>query len=71
MKVQVNEFDQAFNIQLVAENLQDAAWLVRWNINAKKEVLRSMNTFNGGSFNGSVSWQKRADYTSEIKRGIK
>ena len=71
MRVNVIENDYVYSIELVAETLQDAAWMARWNLNAKKEPdYRSVYVRSDGVFSGSVAWKVRADWVAEIKRGI-
>jgi hypothetical protein len=69
MKVAIIEFDGCFAVELEAENMDDAAMLMRFGANTTKE-LRSVNVYaqKGGVFEGSVVFGKRKNASSRINR---
>jgi len=60
MKVHCNEHGGCFGFHLVAEDMKDAAFLVRFSQNATKEVRHaSVCPGETGSFTGSIVLGKR------------
>jgi hypothetical protein len=69
MKINVFENDQVFGFNLIAENLKDAAWITRFQLNVKRDIP----VFNAyakvdGNFVQCFSFRRKSDHHSEIGR---
>lgn len=69
MKVTVSEYEGCFGIEMQAETMEDAAFLMRLGMNRTSE-LRSAESYVGksGSFDGCVVIGKRKQVTSTVPR---
>ena len=69
MKVTVHEYGPTFSIELMGESLEDAAFLVRFGMNRKTDVLwASSYVDEEGKFSGFITLRKRANASGEIVR---
>lgn len=69
MKAIVWESDYTCGIDLVAESLEDAVWLVRWNQNTKKDNVHiGVNARKDRTMSGYCYWQNKKDMRSGLKR---
>lgn len=69
MKIEVMEYDNAFQISLTAEDSKEAALLVRMGMNAKTEASYSdTNVYKDGTFMHSSRFPKFKRSSSTIKK---
>lgn len=64
MKIELTEHEGCFHFEIEAENMQDAATLVRFGMNSVKEVRSKYACATAdGAFHGSIVFgkSKRAD----------
>lgn len=59
MKTKLTEFDGCFEIQIEAENMDEAAALVRFGMNRTQIRTCDASVFKGGDFKASVVFGKR------------
>lgn len=68
MKVEFNAHDECFTIDLSPETVADAAALVRFGINATKELIDvSTIAYRDGTFTSFVQIGKRKNDTGRVK----
>ena len=69
MKLKFAELEGCFSIDLDAETLEDAAFLVRFGINATSE-LRCATSYvdQNGSFGSAIVIGKRKQPTNEVQK---
>lgn len=69
MKAQFTEHEGCFSIDLQAENMQDAALLVRLGTNATSELRHLSTVVNQcGTFESSIVIAKRKQATSVVQK---
>jgi len=69
MKINIFEHPWAFGFDLEAETLAEAAWITRFQVNVKKDVPAfSASALKDGTFRQYISFQRKKDQTSIIKR---
>ena len=60
MKARLVEYNEAFLIQLTAEDMSEAATIARFGINATKELMhKSARAYKEGEFSATISIGKR------------
>jgi hypothetical protein len=68
MKISFHEYNEAFSVQLEAENMADAAKLTRFGLNATKERIYMNTQVNSdNTFSAYISLGKRKRRQSTIK----
>ena len=67
MKITIEEYDSQYNIDLEAETLADAGFLVRLAMNAGRKPPR-VNSYVSkvGAFTGGIYFPKRQDHQGTI-----
>ena len=69
MKASLLESDHGFSLSLVAENMEDAAKLVRMGVNATKELkLLDTAAYKDGSIASYITVGKSKKPTSSVKK---
>jgi hypothetical protein len=68
MKVEVNEYEGCFAIDLEPENLEDAVFLIRMGMNATKEIRTIACYVSTSCISGSVVLAKRKNDSSLIPK---
>jgi len=69
MKISIFEHSWCFGIDLEAETLAEAAWITKFQTNVKKDVpFFSADASKDGTFRQYISFQRKKDQTSIIKR---
>jgi len=69
MKINIFENQWTFGFDLEAETLAEAAWITRFQTNLKKDVpFFSAEASKDGTFRQYISFQRKKDQTSIIKR---
>jgi hypothetical protein len=69
MKITCNEFDGCFGFFLDAENMKDAAFLVRFGTNYTIDIRNAgSSAVQDGSFKGWITLGKRKNPASSIQR---
>jgi len=69
MKINIFENQWSFGFHLDAETLAEAAWITRFQTNVKKDVPAfSATASKDGTFQQYISFQKKKEQTSIIKR---
>jgi len=67
MKVQFNEYEKSFTVEMTAENMEEAAALVRFGLNSTKEIkLKQASVHQGGSFYGFINIGKKKNSSGTI-----
>ena len=68
MKAELNEYDGCFEIALEAENMKDAATLVRFGLNSTKEIRSKLSSAHkDGTFTGYLVLGKKKNFTGMIE----
>jgi hypothetical protein len=69
MKLIFKEFDHDFYLNFVAEDMQEAALLVRFGMNATKELRHtSTSVESSGHFSANISIGKRKNASGYINK---
>ena len=67
MKAELNEYEGCFSIDLIAETKEEIARIVKFGLNATKEIRYKSVWISGNEFMGSVVLGKKTRTTVDIK----
>lgn len=67
MKIQFNEYDSVFSLDLTAETLEDAALLVRFGLNTTNKINYKAAYVSGPGFFASLSLPKTKRSRNTVK----
>ena len=68
MKANLTEYDRVFLVELIAEDMSEAAIIARFGINSTKELMhKSARVYKEGQFSATISIGKRKQPESVIK----
>ena len=68
MKVNVHELKYSFGFEFVAETVEDAAWITRFQLNVKRQFpFISASASQDGEFRQWVSFDRKVEERSTIK----
>ena len=70
MKVQLQEFDGCFDFEMQAENIEEAAALVRFGMNRTKIRTCAADVFRDGKFSASLVFGKNARAGSSVPKRL-
>lgn len=68
MKVKVHEFKHGFSFEFVAETVEDAAWITRFQLNIKRQFpFISASVSKDGEFRQWINFDRKVEERSIIK----
>lgn len=68
MKVSFHDFDGSYELYLEAESVEEAALLMRFSINAKREPPDVIGHVSGKDIACDIWFKRRGDWTNKVER---